>query len=136
MPEDLNLQDILDSIGPQILSWAANLLGALLLLLVAWPVAGWIRRGVLRSLSKARVDVTLARFASKAARWVVLLVAVISALGLFGVNVTTFAAVIAALGLAIGLAFPPNHRHRVGREPVDTRLRRLAGERGGDRRDR
>jgi small conductance mechanosensitive channel len=56
-------------------------------------------------MGRARIDATLSRFAAKASRWAILVLAVLGCLGLFGINVTTFAALIGAAGLAIGLAF-------------------------------
>ena len=79
--------------------------GALLFLAVAWMVGAWCRRCVRKALTKTHVDETLSIFLANAARWTVLLLAVLAALGMFGIQTTSFAAVIGAAGLAIGLAF-------------------------------
>ncbi len=80
-------------------------LGAIVLLIVGWIVAGIIGRIAGRGLRKARVDETLCRFLSKLVRWGILVLVLLACIGMFGVNVTSFAAVIAAAGFAIGLAF-------------------------------
>jgi small conductance mechanosensitive channel len=85
--------------------WGARITGALLLLLVAWIASAWIGRLVLQGLERARVDLTLARFMSKFARWTVLVLSLITCLSVFGIQTTSFAAVLGAAGLAIGLAF-------------------------------
>jgi small conductance mechanosensitive channel len=77
----------------------------LLLLLLAWVVAGWTRRIVERSLTRVSFDATLTKFFASASRWFVLLLAVLGCLGIFGVETTSFAAVIGAAGIALGLAF-------------------------------
>lgn len=84
--------------------YSLRVIGALLLLFVGWTVAGWVRRGVETRLTKIEFDLTLTRFFSVIARYIVIILTVISCLRLFGVDTTSFAAVIAAGGLAIGLA--------------------------------
>lgn len=88
-----------------VVPYALTVLGALVFLLVAWILAGWARRKVQRSLERSGFDPTLTLFFSATARWSVLVLAVLAALTMFGIQVTAFAAVIGAAGLAIGLAF-------------------------------
>jgi small conductance mechanosensitive channel len=56
-------------------------------------------------MAKAQIDETLTRFVGHLVRWLVILLAVLACLGVFGVQTTSFAAVIGAAGLAVGLAF-------------------------------
>ncbi len=56
-------------------------------------------------MDKANFDLTLSKFLSNMVRWVILAVAAIACLEKFGYNVTSFAALIGAAGLAIGLGF-------------------------------
>lgn len=86
-------------------TYAVRVVGVLVLLFVANIVASWTRRLTARALARAKLDETLAKFFSNAARYVVLVVAVVAALGVFGIETTSFAAVLGAAGLAIGLAF-------------------------------
>src|SRR5512134_3030102 len=72
---------------------------------VAWLVAGWAQRGVVRAFEKTQVDATLVRFLASAARYLLLLLALISCLSAFGITATSFAAVLGAAGIALGLAF-------------------------------
>jgi len=88
-----------------IVPYALRVLGALGLLFVAWILAAWARRFTLKQLGHAKFDLTLTKFFSNAARYVILVLAALSCLQVFGVDVTSFAAVIAAAGFAIGLAF-------------------------------
>lgn len=64
-------------------------------------VAGLARRG----LERARIDVTLTRFVTNLVRWSILVLVAIACLGAFGIETTSFAALVGAAGLAIGLAF-------------------------------
>src|SRR5690348_13001582 len=49
---------------------------ALVLLIVAWFIAGWARSAMRRALTLARFDPTLGKFFSNLVRWLILLVAV------------------------------------------------------------
>lgn len=85
-----------------------SLLGALfvlILLFLAWTVSAWISNLVRASLRRVKFDETLTKFIAKFVRWSILLMVVLSCLSFFGVQTTSFAAVIGAAGLAIGLAF-------------------------------
>ncbi len=60
---------------------------------------------VRRALERNKVDVTLTRFLGNVVRWGVLVMVGVACLGAFGIETTSFAAMIGAAGLAIGLAF-------------------------------
>ncbi len=77
----------------------------IILLFLALTIASWIGGIVRLSLSRMKVDPTLTKFAAKLARWSILLLAILACLGTFGVETTSFAAVIGAAGFAVGLAF-------------------------------
>lgn len=86
------------------LEWAGKVLSVLVVLVAAWMLAGWARRGVGRLLDRPYFDRTLARFLGNLTRWLVLVVALIGCLGVFGFNITSVATVLGAAGLAVGLA--------------------------------
>lgn len=75
------------------------------LMILALTVSSWISAIVRSALTRVRFDETLTKFVSKLVRWLVLLLALLMCLSTFGVETTSFAAVIGAAGLAIGLAF-------------------------------
>src|SRR5262245_19822599 len=88
------------------------------LVAVAWKVAGavvlwlvgrWLisfALGLLvRALAKQQFDVTLTRYAQATLRILLNVALVIALLGFFGVETTTFAALLAAGGVAIGVAW-------------------------------
>jgi len=80
-------------------------IGALLFLFVTFIVAGWVSRTVLKKLERSNFDLTLSRFLAKFIRWTILLLAVLTCLSIFGIETTSFAAVIGAASLAVGLGF-------------------------------
>ncbi len=86
-------------------TYAVPAVAALVMLIVAFIVAGWAGALVRRGCERSKVDIMLARFLGKITRWVVLILALLSILSYFGVQTTGFAAVIGGGALAVGLAF-------------------------------
>ena len=79
--------------------------------IAAWIVSGIIASIVRRGLTRINFDETLTKFFSKLTRWVLLLLVALTCISYFGVDTTSFAAVIGAAGLAIGLAFQGTLSH-------------------------
>jgi len=77
----------------------------LILLFLAWTISSWLSMVIGSTLRRVKFDETLTKFISKFVRWTILLLAALACLSTFGVETTSFAAVIGAAGLAIGLAF-------------------------------
>lgn len=92
------LLDLLQEYGPPII-------GVLIVAVAAFVVAGWVSALVKRALIKVKIEKTLATFLSSLAKWGVLILAIIGCLGAFGIDTTSFAAVIGGSALAVGLAF-------------------------------
>ena len=80
------------------------LLFAILILIAAFIIAGIANSAVHKSMAKAKVDETLARFFGKMTKYLILTLGVIFALGKLGIEVTAFAAILAAAGFAVGMA--------------------------------
>lgn len=95
----------MEKIGELVLKYAPPIVGVLVLLIVAYIISGWLGRLLTRMLERAKVEKTLSRFFGNLARWGLLVLALIACLGVFGVETTSFAAIIGASVLAIGLAF-------------------------------
>src|SRR5215510_11421118 len=76
---------------------------------VLWIVGRWLISFALRllgrALTKQRLDVTLTRYLQTGLSIVLNAILIIAILGIFGVETTTFAAFIAAGGVAIGVAW-------------------------------
>jgi small conductance mechanosensitive channel len=78
----------------------------LVLVVVSWLFAHWLS-GLIRRHGErsSRLDPTLTIFFATLVRWAILAFAVVAVLGIFGIETTSFAALIAAVGLAISLGF-------------------------------
>jgi len=88
-----------------VIEYGPKVIGVLLALVLALMIAGWTERMVRITLERRNFDATLTRFFAKLARYFILIAAVLGCLGVFGIQTASFAAVLAAAGFAIGLAF-------------------------------
>ena len=89
-----------------------NVVGALTIIVIALFVSGWVKRTITRTPQRVKhFDPTLASFFGNVAKYLVLIVAAITVLGVFGVQTTSMAALIGAAGLAIGLALQGTLSH-------------------------
>ena len=82
-----------------------KLAGAAVVLVVGWWVAGLVRAALARTLRLRKFDPTLARYFETGASVGLRLLVVIVVLSVLGVETTSFAALIAAAGIAIGAAW-------------------------------
>ncbi len=77
---------------------------AIILIILVIMVAGWVSKITGKAVRRAKVEETLARFLSNIARYIVLVAGGVAILGTLGVETASFAALIAAVGFAIGMA--------------------------------
>lgn len=85
--------------------FALNVVGALVVLVIGLWIAGRIKKIVASAMMRSgKMDATLTGFLSSLAYYGLVALVIITTLGVFGVPTTSFAAVIGAAGLAIGLA--------------------------------
>lgn len=91
-------------VWPLVDSYVVPTVSALLLILVAYFVSKFVAR-ICSTPIRKRVDETLGRFTGKLIFNALMIFTLLGVLGMFGVSVASFAAVIAAAGFAIGMAF-------------------------------
>jgi small conductance mechanosensitive channel len=96
-------------VGPVVVGLAVQaglrILGAIALWIVGRILIGFVLKLVEGGLTRQRIDPTLGRYVVSTANVVLNIVLVIAILNVFGVETTTFAALLAAAGVAIGLAW-------------------------------
>jgi len=95
----------MEQVWELVVEYAPSIVGVIIFLVVSFVVSGWVGRLTARAMRRGKLEETLSRFLGNLARWAVLVLAFIACLGVFGVETTSFAAVIGASALAIGLAF-------------------------------
>jgi small conductance mechanosensitive channel len=87
------------------ITYAFDVIGALIILAVGWMVASWASRKTRSMIERThRIDSTLAPFLSTIVRYVILAVVIVAVLGQFGVETASIIAVLGTVGLAVGLA--------------------------------
>jgi len=95
----------MEEYGPLIISWTARIVGVLAVLWFVNKLSNRLREWAVKKLEARKFDQTIARFLGNMAHYSVMLMTVLSCLGTFGIQTTTFAAVLGGSALAIGLAF-------------------------------
>ena len=103
---DFNLAvELLQGLIDKAAAFLPSAAGALLVLIIGLWLAGRIRKLVRQAMMRSdRLDPTLSGFLSSLVYYGLVALVVITTLGIFGVPTTSFAAIIGAAGLAIGLA--------------------------------
>ncbi len=102
---DNQTRELIENVIAIGVEYGVDIVGAIVLLVVGWTVAGWIRRVIRRTLDRVpALDETLKPFIANLVRYAVLIFVLIAVLNQFGVQTTSMIAVLAAAGLAIGLA--------------------------------
>ncbi|ANM09883.1 MULTISPECIES: mechanosensitive ion channel family protein [unclassified Rhizobium] len=101
----LATQTALNQASALAVQYSFSILGAVILLILGWALAGFASRWAYEGLSRVRgIDETLARFFTNVLRYALLILVFITVLGQFGVQTASIIAALGAAGLAIGLA--------------------------------
>lgn len=88
-----------------LIGYAVDILAGIVILLIGWVLAGWVRRMVLRLLDRTpHMDRTLTPVLASIARYTVLVFVVVAVLAQFGVQTASIIALLGAAGIAVGLA--------------------------------
>lgn len=85
-------------------AYGLRIIGALVIVIIGRIVAGILTGVVERLLKKSNTDKTLTKFFTKATKISLVTFVFLAALGTLGIETTSFIAIIAAAGLAIGFA--------------------------------
>jgi len=90
------------------ITWGIKIVGAIAIYIVGKWIAQLLTKMFRKMLEKSDTDVTLVKFLGDLVYFGLLVLVIIAALGTLGVNTTSFAAIIGAAGLAVGLALQGN----------------------------
>ncbi|MDF7650570.1 small-conductance mechanosensitive channel MscS [Pantoea sp. Acro-805] len=109
--EDLNVVDGINNAGgwlvrnqALILSYAVNIVAAIITIIIGMFIARIISNAINRVLQARHIDATVADFLSALVRYGIIAFTLIAALGRVGVQTASVIAVLGAAGLAVGLA--------------------------------
>ncbi len=87
-----------------IIEYGPKVIGAILIFIIGSWIVKKIMKALRKVMAKSKYDESLQRFLLNLLSWALKIVLALVVISALGVNVTTFAAVIAAAGLAVGLA--------------------------------
>lgn len=97
-----------NSIGDEIIrilsTYGLKLLGAIAVFIIGKIITKWLSQLVARAMSKTNVEKTLIKFLTNLVNIALMVFVIIAALGVMGIETASFAVVLGAAGLAIGLA--------------------------------
>jgi small conductance mechanosensitive channel len=100
-----SLDSTINEIMTLVATYGLQVVGAIVVLVVGWTLAGWLSRAVRNVLSKTdKVDATLRGFLASLVKYLVLIFTFVAVLNQFGVQTTSIIAVLGAASLAVGLA--------------------------------
>ncbi len=98
------MENFFETMKTWLMSYSPNALAALVIFFAGWMVAKVLTKTVRRLLHRAHMDETLSVFLSRLAHALFLAFVVVAAIQKLGVDTTSFVAIVAAAGLAIGFA--------------------------------
>jgi small conductance mechanosensitive channel len=101
----MDIAVIAQNVGTIVATIGLQILGAIVLLIVGRWLIGLIVRFLERALERQKVDPTVLRYLGSAVSVALNIVLVVAILGYFGLETTSFAALLAATGVAIGMAW-------------------------------
>ncbi len=100
--------ELVDQLWTAVVSFGAaygfRIVGALLALLLGWIISKIVLGLVRKALSKKGVEASVGGFVNSALNMLALVLVIVAALSVLGIETTSFAAVLGAAGLAIGMA--------------------------------
>ncbi|HEY7172000.1 MAG TPA: mechanosensitive ion channel family protein [Vicinamibacterales bacterium] len=101
----MDVNALLQNAGATLVSLGLKVVGAAVLWLIGRWLISFALRLLGRTLERQHFDVTITRYAQTALGILLNVALIVAILGVFGVETTTFAALIAAGGVAIGVAW-------------------------------
>jgi small conductance mechanosensitive channel len=98
------MHNVIDQIILNLGMFGMNVIGAITILILGRIAAGITKKVLIRVFSKTKTDKAVSSFVANLSYFAVLIFAILAALAKFGIQTTSFVAVLGAAGLAIGLA--------------------------------
>ncbi len=98
-------REMIENVIAIAVEYGMDIVGAIVLLIIGWTVAGWARRAIRHALERVpRMDETLKPFIANLVWYVIIVFVLVAVLNQFGIQTTSIITGLAAAGLAIGLA--------------------------------
>jgi small conductance mechanosensitive channel len=101
----MDIQSWIDTAKPLLVGFALKVAGAIAAYIVGRMLIGLASTLVSKALERQEVDATIVRYLGSLISVALHIVLIVAILGFFGVETTSFAALVAGLGIAIGAAW-------------------------------
>ena len=102
---DQQVQETVRLVVEDVTAYGLDIIGAITILIIGWWFAGRAKAWSVKTFKKTdHIDDTLTGFLGNAIRYLVIIITVLAVLDRFGVETTSFVAILGASSLAIGLA--------------------------------
>lgn len=102
----------------QLIDWGVNaggrIIGALLIFIIGRFLVSFLNKMLARLLAKRHVDASIQTFVKSLANILLMILLIIAVIGKLGVETTSFAALLASAGVAIGMALSGNLQNFAG----------------------
>ena len=102
--ENMDINSLYDTVAELIVNFGTKILGALAVLIIGLWISKMIMRAVRRGFEKSNLSESLRPFLSGLISTLFKALVVISSLSVLGIEMTSFAAILGAAGLAVGMA--------------------------------
>ncbi len=86
------------------MQWGPKLIGAIIVLIIGMWIVKMITKGFGGMLEKRKIDPSLVPFLKSMANTILKVLVIISVMGMIGIQMTSFIAILGAAGLAVGMA--------------------------------
>ena len=100
----MNTEEIIEYIKEIVLTYGPKLVGAIIVLIIGLWIVKLLTKGFGKILDKREVDDSLKPFLKNIVSVLLKVMLVISVLGMLGIEMTSFIAILGAAGLAVGMA--------------------------------
>jgi len=101
----MDLGSMFDTAKPVVIAFGLKVLGALVLYIVGRVLIGMVGTLITKALERQKIEPTVIRYVANTLNVALNILLVVGILGYFGIETTSFAALLAALGIAIGAAW-------------------------------
>jgi small conductance mechanosensitive channel len=101
----MDIPGMLETAKPMLIAFALKVLGAIAAYIVGRMLIGFASSLVMRALEAQKVEPTVIRYIGSFITVALNIILVVAILGYFGVETTSFAALVAGLGIAVGAAW-------------------------------
>jgi small conductance mechanosensitive channel len=101
----MDIPSMVETARPIVIAFGLKVLGAIVAYIVGRMLIGFASNLVMHALKRQRVEPTVTRYIGSVINVALNIILVVAILGYFGVETTSFAALVAGLGIAVGAAW-------------------------------